>query len=61
MSTSGSLRGRYWDPIPIAIASRTPPVTSSEDSPQAVKRRTISPHASENESERKKIQAKQTI
>ena len=35
--TSGSLRGRYWEPIPTAIAASTPPVTSGDGSPQAVK------------------------
>ena len=57
---SGKRRGRYCEPIPTAIAARTPPVTSGDGSPQAVKSRAMRSHASANESERKKIHAKQT-
>ena len=61
MRTSGSLRGRYCEPTPTAIASSTPGVTNADCSPHAVKSRTMTSQASEKESERKKIQAKQTI
>ena len=60
MITRGSRRGRYCEPIPTAIAARTPHVTSGDGSPQAVKSRTMRSQASAKESERKKIQAKQT-
>ena len=56
MSPSGNRVGRYWEPIPTAIARSTPPVTSSVGSPQAVKSRAMTSQASANESERKKIQ-----
>jgi hypothetical protein len=34
MSQYGKRAGRYCEPIPAAIASRTPPVTSGDASPQ---------------------------
>src|SRR5262245_46061665 len=60
MIPSGILDGRYWEPIPTTIAAITPVVTSGDGSPHAVKSRVITLHASSNELERKKIQAKQT-
>ena len=60
MTSRGIRAGRYCEPIPTAIASRTPPVTSGDASPQRVKRPVIISQASSNESARKKIQAKQT-
>ena len=60
MIARGRRRGRYCEPMPTAIAASTPHVTSGDGSPQAVNRRTMRSQASANESERKKIHAKQT-
>src|SRR3954452_14588164 len=49
-----------WPRMPTRIAATTDPVTSGDGSPHAVKRRVITSPARDNESERKKIHAKQT-
>ena len=53
--------GRYWEPIPTAMASRTPLVTSGEGWPQPVKRPVSMSVAVAKLSARKNTQATQTM